>query len=74
MGTNQKISQSAAARLRAEMARQKRSGVDLAKVLHISQQSASRRINGDTALTLDELAAAAEWLGLSVFDLLKDAA
>lgn len=52
------------------MARQKRTGTELAAVLQCSQQSASRRLNGGQGLDLDELPVIAEWLGVSVFDLL----
>lgn len=56
--------------MRAEMARQKRTGVELASVLKCSQQSASRRINGGLGLDLDELPVIAEWLGLDLLDLI----
>lgn len=52
------------------MARQKRTGVELAAVLQCSQQSASRRLSGGAGLDLDELPLIAEWLGISVLDLL----
>ena len=52
------------------MARQKRTGVELAAVLKCSQQSASRRLNGGQGLDLDELPVIAEWLGINVADLL----
>lgn len=55
------------------MARERRTTVALAKVLRTSQQSASRRVNGDTPLTLDELALAAAWLGMPITDFFKDA-
>lgn len=55
-----------AGEIRAEMARQRKTGVDLAHALHCSQQSASRRLTGQTPLTLDELAAIAEWLSVPV--------
>ena len=54
-----------AAEIRAEMARQRRTGRDLASVLQISQQSASRRMNGETDMSLDEIATVSDWLGLS---------
>lgn len=52
------------------MARQQRTGVELASVLNCSQQSASRRLNGGQGLDLDELPLIAEWLGINVIDLL----
>lgn len=51
------------------MARQKKTGVGLAEVLRCSQQSASRRLVNGQGLDLDELPLIAEWLGLSVVDL-----
>jgi len=68
--THTSLRQVAAAELRAEMARQKRTGVELGAVLNCSQQSASRRITGEKAIELDELPLIAEWLGISVIDLL----
>ena len=52
------------------MARQKRTGVELAAVLSCSQQSASRRLNGGQGLDLDELPLIAEWLGVDLLQLL----
>lgn len=52
------------------MARQKRTGVELAAVLQCSQQAASRRITGEKGIDLDELPVIAEWLGINVTDLL----
>ena len=52
------------------MARQKRTGVELASVLNCSQQSASRRLNGGHGLDLDELPVIAEWLGIDVIELI----
>lgn len=59
-----------AAEIRAEMARQRKTGRELAAHLHCSQQSASRRVNGETAIDLDELASIAEWLEVPVMKLL----
>lgn len=70
MGSPINLRQRVAAELRAEMARQKRTGVDLAAALKCSQQSASRRLNGGQGLDLDELPVIAEWLGIDVMDLL----
>ncbi|KRB73048.1 hypothetical protein ASE01_19935 [Nocardioides sp. Root190] len=55
------------------MARQRRTGVELAVVLQCSQQSASRRLNGGQGLDLDDLPLIAEWLGISVMDLIAPA-
>jgi hypothetical protein len=70
MGSPSNLRQRVAAELRAEMARQKRTGVDLAAVLKCSQQSASRRLNGGQGLDLDELPVIAAWLDIDVMDLL----
>lgn len=70
MGTvNTSLSEVVAGNLRAEMARQKLSGVDLAALLKCSQQSASRRVTGAQAIDLDELPLIADWLGVNLFDL-----
>lgn len=55
------------------MARQRKSGVELATLLSLSQQSTSRRLNAETDLSLDELALAADWLGISITQLLPSA-
>lgn len=55
----------AAGALRAEMARQKKSSVDLASLLGCSQSSAARRMSGETPLDLDDIAAIARWLGVT---------
>ncbi|WP_418061772.1 hypothetical protein [Pimelobacter simplex] len=79
MGTTETFRQRVAAEVRAEMARQKKTGVGLAKVLRCSQQSASRRLVSGQGLDLDDLPLIAEWLDVSVVDLIspggrKDAA
>lgn len=70
MSTRQGLRQRVAAEIRAEMARQRRTGTELAKVIGCSQQSASRRINGGRGLDLDDLPLIAEWLGVDMADLL----
>ena len=52
------------------MARLRKSTVDLAEVLEISQSSASRRTLGLTPFSLDEAAKAAAWLGFPLSELL----
>lgn len=44
------------------MARQRKTGKELASLLNCSQQSASRRMNGGTCFDLDEIALIADWL------------
>lgn len=70
MSSPQSIRHVVAAEVRAEMGRQRKTGVELAAVLGISQQSASRRLRGETGLDLDEVAVVAEWLGVAPHDLL----
>ncbi|MFT3871577.1 MAG: hypothetical protein QM714_02855 [Nocardioides sp.] len=70
MGTPATFRQRVAAEIRAEMARQKRTGVQLAEVLQCSQQSVSRRLAEGQGLDLDELPLIAEWLGIDVLDLI----
>lgn len=55
-----------AAEVRAEMARQRKTGMDLAELLGCSQSSAARRMSGETPLSLNEVYAVARWLGVSV--------
>jgi transcriptional regulator with XRE-family HTH domain len=64
MGYAPTLRQATAAELRAEMARQRKTGVELAALLECSQQSASRRMNGDVDMSLDEIAKIADWLGV----------
>lgn len=63
-----------AGNLRAEMARQRLTSNDLASFLSISQSSASRRINGDTAIPTKEIAPICEFLGIDVTRLLGEVA
>lgn len=65
MSSNPSLTQTVAGELRAEMARQRKTGIDLAEVLQCSQQSASRRMTGSIGLDLDELDRVAAWLGLT---------
>lgn len=59
-------SQSVAAEVRAEMARQQKAGVDLAKHLGMKQSTLSRRLTGEIAFNLDQIAAVAEWLEVEI--------
>nr|DAX91366.1 MAG TPA: SOS-response transcriptional repressor [Caudoviricetes sp.] len=63
-------SELAAASLRAEMARQRKSIRELAGVLHVSRSSAQRRHAGEVALNLDEVALICTWLDIEPGDLL----
>lgn len=70
MGTRSSLKQLVADELRAHMARKKKTGVELAAVLQISQQAASRRMTGEVTLDLDELVKVADWLDVDFLDLL----
>lgn len=58
-------SQRAAMEIRGLMGAQKRSAVDLAKLLNVSRDTAARRINGESDLSLNELETIAGWLGVN---------
>lgn len=60
----------AAETIRLELARQRRSGRQLAAAVGWSAGTTSRRLNGETPLTVDELYACASFLGLPVARLL----
>lgn len=63
-----------ASNLRAEMARRRITQGQLAAALNISQSAAQRRVVGLTALDVNELAAAAELLGVPISTLSPDPA
>lgn len=52
---NRSLAQRAVGEIRAEMGRQRLSGVKLAEILGWTQQTTSRRLRGEVALRLDEL-------------------
>ncbi|MDQ1215707.1 helix-turn-helix domain-containing protein [Microbacterium arborescens] len=62
-----------AAEVRAEMARQRRTAGQLAQVLSLTQATVGRRLNGLVPFNITELAATAEWLGLSATELVERA-
>jgi transcriptional regulator with XRE-family HTH domain len=62
-----------AAEVRAEMARQKRSGAELGRQLGLSYTTVSKRINGEVPFDIEELEATAAWLGATPVDLLTRA-
>lgn len=70
MGT---LQSAVAAEVRAEMARRRFTGVELAAHLNLAQQSVSKRLSGGTPIDLDELSAIAQWLGLDVLTLIERA-
>lgn len=61
-----------AANTRAELARQRVRHQDVAAALGLSQQAASRRLNGEVPFDSNELPILAEMLGLEVADLYRD--
>lgn len=58
-----------ATEIRAEMARKKRTGVELARHLGMAQPTISKRLNGETPFDLLELGKVASWLGVPVSSL-----
>lgn len=67
------LGQRTAAEIRAELARQKKSGRWLADKIGAPHNTVSRWIGGDTAPPLDALYAMCRALGISVADLIADA-
>lgn len=63
---NVNVHEAVAASIRAEMAVQRRSQVELADLLGLSQPGVSRRMLGQTPLDVNELVAIAEFLGKDV--------
>lgn len=68
------FSQAVAAEVRAEMARQKKTPKEFAAVLTMYPSTAAKRLSGEAALDMAELATVALWLGVSVSDLIPVAA
>lgn len=52
------------------MARQRKTGIDCSVVIDRTQQATSRRLNGEVDLSLDEVSKIADWLGVTIFDLI----
>ena len=59
-----------AATVRAELARQAKTGSALARHLGMPQSAVSRRLQGAIAFTVEDLVAVAEWLDIPVTTLL----
>jgi len=59
-----------AVNVRAEMAAQRRSAVQLASLLAIGHRAALRRVNGEMPFSLGELDKVAAWLDVSVSSLM----
>lgn len=62
-----------AAKIRGRIAELGYRQADLAGVLGVSQQSVSKRLTGKVPFDVNELATVADWLGVSVMQLLGDA-
>lgn len=59
-----------AANVRGELARQRRTQIDLGQALGRSQPYVSRRLNGRVAFDVDELSRVADFLGVTLAVLL----
>lgn len=65
--------QRVASEVRAEMARQRKSGVDLAKILGKTPATARSRMKGDSPFDAREIAAIAAWLDVPLDSLVLPA-
>lgn len=74
MKPRSKASEAVSNEVRGHLARNRKTQRDLSELLGISQPQISARMNGDIAWDVTELAAIAQWLGVPVADLVKDAA
>lgn len=57
---------SIAAEVRAEMARQRKTREDLARILGFTKQAVSLRLTGQQSFRAEELKATADWLGVPI--------
>ncbi|REC98371.1 BetR domain-containing protein [Microbacterium sp. AG157] len=62
-----------AGEVRAEMARQKRTAGEMARVLDITAHTAGRRLSGAVAFSISDLMSVAMWLGMDPKELLRRA-
>lgn len=72
MSTPPKLSDQVAANVRAEMAAQKKTAIELSALLGIGHGAALRRCNGDIQISLNELDQIASWLGVSRASLMTE--
>ena len=70
----QPLSGQVAANIRAELARQRRTQSELVMSLGLSPSAVSRRLSGQQPFEIDEVDAVARLLGVSVADLIGQAA
>lgn len=59
--------------IRAEMGRQRKTQTELSNIIHISQRATSYRLNGKRTMGWDEAFQAAQWLGISLTELVRRA-
>lgn len=68
---SRRLSEAVATEVRAEMGRQRKTQVDLARLLKVHQATAARRLDGSKSLDVIELATVAAWLGTTASNLLS---
>lgn len=71
MGRINELPGRVAANVRAEMAVQRKTAVELATVLSVGHRAALRRVNGDFDFSLGEIEKVAKWLDVSIFELIS---
>lgn len=59
--------------IRAEMGRQRKTQTELSNVIQLSQRATSYRLNGMRTISWDEAFQAAQWLGVSLTELVRRA-
>lgn len=73
MGVRTKFSTQVTGAIRAELARRDVDGVELAEPLSLSRNSVYARLRGERPFDTDEIAAVADFLGMTVEALLESA-
>lgn len=66
----QAAGQRVAGEVRAELARQRKTAADLSRALGVTPHTAGKRISGEVAFDVVELAEVAKWLGVPIEKLL----
>jgi hypothetical protein len=72
--TTKPLAERVATNVRAEMAAQRKTAVELADLLEIGHRAALQRVNGAIAFPLAELEKVAPWLGMPIGALMQDRA
>lgn len=62
-----------AAQIRALMAARRKTSAELGEALGISQSAAARRLRGEGTFNLNQIQTVADWLGLTVADIIAPA-